>query len=366
MKLSNLIIVTLVVVFIIAGCISPELRTARIAVNEKDWNRALKALDSELQRDPNSAEAYFLRGYCYEQLENWEMMSENYDNSLELSEQFLDKIRKNRQRLMRRFIQRGLDTLDVKKWDSTQVDLADDPDALAEADRARHAYALANIDTAIMIIKNSLDIYARAALWAYDGGFYDKALEYSAKALELEKEDTPEITMREIQMLVSRDRREYETTVKWAKELMQLIDFSRDDISSYLRAVDVITEAADTLKNDTLALETIKDALAKLPDNMLLRKNLARIYVRMDMLEKSREVYQEILGKDPEDYQANLDLGIILYNNRNYEDAIPYLLKIHEQEPENIKVIKMLMGCYFNTDQEEKGQEMQDKLKELE
>ena len=236
---------------------------------------------------------------------------------------------------------------------------------MAAADRERHATALANVDTAIMVDPGNIDLYVRAAYWAYDGKFYDVALQYSNKALELEKPGKPEISMREVQMLVHRARGEYKEASKWATELMDAIDLARDDTSSYLRAVDVQLEAADALKNDDLAMDVTKKALERLPDNMTLKKNLAVMFARRGEFDQAMKIYEEVLQRNPNDYNANLDIGIILYNNQQWSEAVDYLEKVHKLEPDNTRVIKMLMGAYFNTDQPDKGSLMQQKLKAI-
>jgi len=144
---------------VMAGCISPELRTARISINEKDWNRAIRSLDSEIARDSVSAEAYFLKGLCYEQLNDWQKMSESYSKSLEISDQFADRIKQSRRMIYARYVNRGVAALDSAAWEKKKAEIGDDEEALAAADRERHATALANVDTAIMVDPGNIDLY---------------------------------------------------------------------------------------------------------------------------------------------------------------------------------------------------------------
>ncbi len=347
------------------GCISPELRTARIAINEKDWHRALKALDSEVARDPQSAEAYYLKGLCYEKLNDWVNLAASYNRSMEISDRFKREIEQNRRMVYARFVNRSVAALDSAAWAKKKAEIGDDEDALAEADKERHALALANIDTAIIIDPKNIDGYARAAYWAYDGKFYDVALKHSNKVLGLEKPGEPEISMREIQMFIHRDRGEYEEIVKLAQELMELIDLAKEDTNSYLRAIDLLLEAADTLKNDDLAMDVTQKALERLPDNMALKKNLAVMFARRGDFEQAKKIYEQVLERAPDDYNANMDIGIILYNSQRWSEAIPYLERVYSQDTDNEKIVRMLMGAYFNSEQLDKGGEMQKKLKKI-
>ncbi len=141
-------------VVMIMGCISPELRTAKIAVKEQDWKRALNAVEAEIARDPGSAEAYYLKGYIYEELGNFPEMSAAFDKSLELSPQFADKIKAHRIRLVARYDKRYVDAYNKEEWET----------------------ALTALDTAIIIDPNFPELYLRATMVAFYGKFFDLSL----------------------------------------------------------------------------------------------------------------------------------------------------------------------------------------------
>ena len=363
MKSSKLIIVLILAAFVLAGCRSPEMRSAGIAMNEKDWQRAIRNLNEELARNPGNPEAYYSMGLCYEKLNDWKNMATYYDSSLAVSDLFKEQIANNRKKRVSQFFNRGIDELDSAVWARAQDSL--DAEALKKFDEERYKKALAFIDTAIMIDPVNIEIYSRAALIAYDGKQLDDARRLSMKAIELKGEGKPDISMREVQMLAYRLENNHEETVKWALEIMDLIDFETDDTTIYLRAVDCILEAAEALNKHDLGLEVTQRALKRLPENMALRENLAVIYVRLEDFEQAKKVYEEMLQKDPDDYNANFEIGRILYNSKNLKEAIPYLEKAFGQQPDNIKVVRMLMAIYYNTDQEQKGMEMKNRMDEL-
>ncbi len=54
------------------------------------------------------------------------------------------------------------------------------------------------------------------------------------------------------------------------------------------------------------------------------------------------------VAENPEDLQANLDMGNFLFDNSRYEEALKYYQKVLEKEPENADVVVDLGVCYFN------------------
>ncbi len=66
-----------------SGCLSPEMRSAKIALNEKEYTRAIENLERENQRMPDNAEVWYLKGYSYEKLKDWQKMSDSYTHSLQ-------------------------------------------------------------------------------------------------------------------------------------------------------------------------------------------------------------------------------------------------------------------------------------------
>ncbi|NQT34260.1 tetratricopeptide repeat protein [bacterium] len=459
MKSIKILILITLCAFVITGCISPEMRSARIAINENDWERALISLDQELARNPGNAEAYWRKGQCYMKLNDYKMMSTYFDSSLAASEAFKDTIVYYRQRLVKRYIDKSstaydlamilqhesaeavaaalyesiddqmeaikeqedapilqlksfltmLETLkeqfeamgwteevlrlesiieefkEVKKRFETRKEggieigfrllteknLTDafkdkfEAGNMKEAVDAFYSQLKVNLDTSIIVDPNNGNIYAQAAFWSFKLKKYDEALKYSSGAIDLGDEKLL-MPMYEIQMLTYLNQGDHEETIEWAQKIMKQINLDDPEgEDNYLRAFDAITISADSLNNMELALDVTKEAVTKFPDNMRLKKNLAILYARLKDYDSARRVYETVLTVNPNDFDANLTISSILFNDQRWAEAIPYLEKSYEGEPENIKIVTMLMACYFNSDQDDKGQEMREKLEEM-
>ncbi|MCD6532312.1 hypothetical protein J7K99_07705, partial [bacterium] len=59
------IIAVLGVAFVLAafwGCQSPEMTSAKVYIQQKEYDQALIQLKKEIEKNPTNAEAYFLAG----------------------------------------------------------------------------------------------------------------------------------------------------------------------------------------------------------------------------------------------------------------------------------------------------------------
>ncbi len=176
---------------------------------------------------------------------------------------------------------------------------------------------------------------------------------------------------------------------------------------------------------DEKAIEAIKDAKAENPDNIALLQAEADVYYRMGNKEKYNELMQEMVKKNPNDPNVYYNLGVtaaelgdnekaIEYykqaleidpemtnarmnivvailakeraiidemnelgmskeDNKRYEEleeerkdiykqAVPYLEKVIESDPENVNVIRTAINIYNQLGEQEKAAELKARL----
>lgn len=327
---------------LIAGCISPELRTARIALNERDWNRAMNSLDAELARMPGSPEPLFLKGTIYEQMGEWREMSLSYDACLKASDQFASQIQDNRKRLVARFLKGSLEASDSSRW----------------------TLSLALVDTAIIIDPGQVSLYQHAAVTAYNADKFDRAIEYGLEAVAREETGKKDLPVREVLVASYGQQKDRPNARKWASDVMSLADPAADS-ATYLRAHDAIVEAQEAVQDYDGAIATIKEAASHFPNRPDIKMNLALMMLRKKDYDGAKAVYQDVLKLAPDNFDANLNLGTILVNQDKWVESIPYLVKAHELEPLNVTAVTNLMAAYYNDNQDAKGKEMKLKLDAL-
>jgi tetratricopeptide (TPR) repeat protein len=333
---------SLIALFLLSGCISPELRTARIAMNERDWSRALAGADAELIRGGPAAEPYFIKGRCYEQMTLWVQMVACYDSAVALDSTYKEPVIKSRRRLMAKYWQMSVDSSKVGNID----------------------WAMALADTAALFISTEPGIYQHTAIIAYNATRLEDAIKYSLKAIEKEPVDTADLSSREVLMLCYSRLQKYDDSRKWAEDLLRRIDAKTDTIS-YLRAHDAVIEALELAEDYSGAIKAIREAIAVYPTRIDLQMNLALMYLRIKDFDAAQVVYTDLVKVAPDNFDANLNLGTILVNQDKWEQSIPYLKKAYELDPKNITAVTNLMAAYYNSGKPKDGETIRKQLEKL-
>ncbi|XP_016663714.1 UDP-N-acetylglucosamine--peptide N-acetylglucosaminyltransferase 110 kDa subunit-like [Acyrthosiphon pisum] len=98
------------------------------------------------------------------------------------------------------------------------------------------------------------------------------------------------------------------------------------------------------------AADAFKKVIILDPKNVLFLKKLAATYCRQGNMEASVDMYQKCLNVKPEDFDLNLELALIYFNNiQNYHEAAIYLKKCSELNPGRIDIYKKLFDTYRKT-----------------
>ena len=95
-------------------------------------------------------------------------------------------------------------------------------------------------------------------------------------------------------------------------------------------------------KNWTEAKTHLDRAISIYPKYALAYNSLAMVYVNLNQGEKAVESFRTATELDEHMQQANLYLGHFYYDNKNYKQAEPYLLRASGGEPRNAQLLLAL------------------------
>jgi tetratricopeptide (TPR) repeat protein len=346
------IILLTVILFATTGCLSPEMRSAKIALNEKEYDRAIENLEREIQRMPGNAEVWFLKGYSYEKLNDWINMSESYVQSKEISDQFQEEIDFSISKLVSRYYKRSMMYFDSSNWDT----------------------ALIYLDTAIIIDEGNYRTYRLAAITAYRGEMDENAINFCIAAIEREPSiaearaemeeneniTSPDYNMESRRVLIDtyNKNKDWDKVIEWSDKIMDRVEETDGDPNDYLSAHDAIISAYEALEQNEKAEQVILKAMEKFPDNLQLRLNLATYKTHREDYQGAIEVLKGVLLINPDNVYANFTIGTIYMMGKNYKEAINYLAKVIAEEAENVLALQYLFSAYYHTDQNEKGSEI--------
>ena len=270
----------LLVSFVVTGfqCGSPSLTSAKLYINNTDWENAEKSLTAEVEKNPANAEAWYLLGNVRLQRRNFAGMVEAYDKSAPLSPEFAEKIKSTKSNLWVLMMQHGIGCYNHSlKVSADSVSMFRDS-------------AITDYQNAIVVAPDSIIGYQNLALAQHANSKYDD--EINTLKIGLERKKDPEV---------------YATL-----------------INVYIQKAQMAKTAGnndEATKNYDNAIASLTEARALQPDNIELLGILINLYIETGRAKDAVPLIREAITKDPQNKVFQNDLGLLLMQTEEFEEA---------------------------------------------
>ena len=345
-------------------CSSTELTSARLYIQQKNFDKALEVLQEEVAKNPKSDEGYYLMGYVYGEKGEMDKMIESFDQSLAISNKFSKEITESRSYHWANSFNKG-------------VNLFQRGNKTADADSSKMFFEMSvnEYQNAIMMQPDSAETYRNLAFVYLTMGKNEESVEPLQKLVDLEK---------------SEDGYQYLGEVYYTLASNKMIDFRNDGnpqdsieaVEMYDKAIEVLEdgrklypENADMLvalsnsyigaNKIDVAMEAFKEGVKKEPDNKFYRYNYGVLLLGAEMFEDAETQFLKAIEIDSEYENAIYNLAVTYVKwgtdlnakaeeegvisedyKKKYEMALPYLEKVVEQDPDNGQIWELLGKVY--------------------
>lgn len=376
-------------------CGSAEMTTARLAMNQGQWEKAEQSLMKELQKNDKNEEAWFELGRVRWNMKKYLEANEAFDRALAISPSHASEISAFRINLWQQNINDGVELY------NRGLRLADSPDSTVFADSA-FARAVRNFTVATQVIPDSAYGYYLVGVAKSARGDYDGA-ESAHRAALAKRPDFPEV-FRMLGALYLRRADEYRA----AKNEDASRDQLRKAAALYVEArktnpddpdfVSRLIAAYQGLGEDANALGVVKEMLAKDPDKREYVYVYGEYLLKSGDFEQSIELLQKSMRlKDTLDIittSATTNLGIAYQNwgvalrekaqeraeaaakagkklpedlsyLEKYRDALPYFERTVETNPRDAESWDRLAKLYTALNMKDKARMAYDKVDSL-
>ncbi|MEJ2104717.1 MAG: tetratricopeptide repeat protein [Ignavibacteriaceae bacterium] len=334
MKNSKLLVAVLLLLglnFVGFQCSSTELTSAKLYIQQKNWDKALEVLQQEVQKNPKSDEGYYLLGTVYSELDKTDDMIKAFDQSLAISNKFADKIHEfkayqwanNYNRGVSLF-QRGNKTTDK---DSSKMFF----------DMAIDAYKMA-----IKLEPDTAETYRNLAFVYLTVGKTEEAVEPLQKLIDLDQAE---------------EGYQYLGEVYYTLGANKMVDFRNDgNKEDSVKAIDYYNKG----------ISVLEEGLKKFPENTEMLGYKTQAYIGANRIDEALNSAKAQVEKQPDNAVYHYNYGVLLLNVENYEQAEQQLLKAVEIDPNyenaiyNLGVTYVKWGTAMNKEAEAKGQISED------
>lgn len=359
---SLLLLLTGVIAVMFIGCQSQELTSAKLYIQQQNWEKAEEFLKKAEEVEPNNAEIPFLLGsQIYARQGKWEQMNQAFDRSLEVGNQYKKQIENVRTKHWTEQFNTG-----AKKYNAALEQQGEERTNLLNQ-------AVANFENAVTIDPSKSETYGSLAT-AY---------------LLLEDIDQAKKTF---EQALDQDPENFQVLFNYGKVLAEEGDTEKA-ISILEKAREIKPEESSVIQilanlyvqagQKEAALTMYDKATDQNPENANLFFNKAILHIQMaQTLEEEQdttaaeEQYQAAIDAmdqavqiNPDDLEAQQRLGELHQEMENWEEAANVFRTILEKDIDDqtrVQILRKLAVTVYRQGEPEEGQELLNKAKSLE
>jgi tetratricopeptide (TPR) repeat protein len=315
------ILVVLMISLILTGfqCGSSEMTSAKLYMNQKNYERADTALTKEITKNPDNAEAWYLLGRVSLERpdrQDFQKMNECFNKALAATggKEFEKDIAPAKTYAWQQSINKGV--LHYNRSVSLQQDPAN---PAKDSITIYRQLAIDQYKLAIMINPDSTLAYQNLAIAQQMLGKYDDAIGTYKEILK--RKPSTEVQVSIINIYISK------------------------------------AQAAEEKKDETAAKESYENALTGLtdarkaePNNQELLQSMIAIYMKTGRANEAMPFIREMVEKDPTNKLHQYNLGVLLMQTDNLPEAITHFDAALQADPsydialQNIAVAHMKLG----------------------
>jgi tetratricopeptide (TPR) repeat protein len=342
------------------GCQTKEVTSAKVYIQQDDWDKAIEQLQAAVKLYPNDPEAHYLLGEGYAVKGDYDGMNREFQASLAISPKFEQQIRASREKYWVRAFNSGVNKFNAHAYDAAAQDFL----TATQIDPSRPE-AYVNGATAYVVLDS-----------------LNRAIEVAERGLQRCPNDPKLLNLAGDLYLRAERYGDAITTLEKA--------VAADPNNA--NAVANLARAYHSAGKGDLALETYRKALESDPENTDLIFNMALLHFSAKRYDQAAECFAKVIEKNPDDYEANWRLAVTylvvadslnkpvaerLINGEDvpeqeikkvqeaYGKAIPYLEKCTQLRPDDPDLWLYLGQAYVRSGNPAKGEEAFKREKEL-
>lgn len=327
-KLYTIVLVLLAgLAFVGFQCSSTEMTSAKLYIQQKNYDKALDVLQKEVAKNPKSAEGYYYLGYVYGEKDDYGKMIEAFDKSLSISNEYKSQIEDQEKYFWANLFNRGV------SYYQKGVNTTNKDSSKIFFDKSINMFEYAS-----QLEPDSADTYKNLAFVYMGAGENDKAIDPLQKLIKLEH---------------SLDGYKYLGEIYYNQGIILKNQFTTShSTEDSLKSIEKFNEA----------IQVLQEGRKYYPDNPDLLLTLSNSYINADKVDVALDIFKEGVEKDPNNKYYRYNYGVLLLGENNYEGAVEQFKKAIEIDPEyqnaiyNLAVTYVKWGTAINKMAEDKGE----------
>ena len=262
---------------LIVSCQTKEVTSAKVYIQQDDWDKAVEQLEVAVKLYPNDPEAHYLLAQGYGKKGLFPEMVREMDASLAAGPTFEADISKLRQYYWGTSFNTG-----IKRHKENDTDAA-----------------IQYFQTSIMIDSTRAEGYKNLAIMYTNQGKTEDALKVYETLLKYQSNDVA--VYRQLSQ-VRRELKDYDGAIDALKKAIEIDPSDNVSLSNLAITYDMAGKKDEAFK-------MYEEALSKDPENTDLMFNYGQLHFGNGNFEKAIALFDKVIAASPDDYDSNLRVG---------------------------------------------------------
>jgi tetratricopeptide (TPR) repeat protein len=294
-------------------CASTEITSARLYIQQKNYDKAEEVLKKEVTKNPQSEEGWYLTGFVKHEKRDYIGMLEAFQKAIQVGKKYEREINQLLKASWAENFNDGVNYFNAANRN-------ENPDSV----KILRQKAINSFETAIQMQPDSNDTY-RNLVFVY----------LSAGDLE----GSIEPTERWVNRVKSLESYQVITEVYYTK--------AEQKWNNYLSSKNA-KDSLESLQLYEITEKYANEGLQKYPNDGTLNSFLFNTYISLGKKDLALSKAKDAVDQNPNDKYTNYNYGTMLLEAKNYEEAVKYFKKSLEIDPKYENAIYNIAACYIN------------------
>ena len=347
----------LFVAVIFVGCSSQEYTSAKLYIQQEEWNKAEEFLIKAIGVEPENPEIPYQLGYQIYALQkkDWQRMNESFDKALAIdpNKKILEQGKTVKEFVIMARTQFWAEMYNkgVAEFNEYRAVPMDQKDTALKK-------AITTFEISATIKTDEAQTYTMLSTCNHLAGNTDKSESYILKAVELSPNDANvNLTAGQIFM----QKQEFETALPFVKKAVELDPSNTKSIRNLAQIYYDIGQLEESIQTYEVAINKETEPTVKAD----LYFNLGILYNRVGNLEEAEYNFTNSLDENPDDIEAVMGMAQVFENAEKWRKAEKFYRELIAVDPDNPEHYRGMSRVLLQQGEPDESQRYLEKAKRL-
>ena len=349
---------SLLLALIVVRCSSQEYTSAKLYIQQLEWEKAEEFLIKALAVEPDNPEISYQLGYHIYGLQkkDWKMMNESFDKALSIDP---NKKILGQPKTVKEFVVMARAQFWAEVYNKGVAQFNNYRNSNTENKDAELQKSINTFITSSEIKPDEAQSYLMLSTCLFIAGDQEGSEDYIIKAVKLSPDDANiNLTAGQIFM----QKQEFEEALPYIKKAVELDP-------SNTKSIRNLAQIYYDTGNMEKSIETYEDAINKETDRKVkadLYFNLGILYNRVDNFEEAEFNFMNALDENPDDVEAIMGMAQVFENAEKWRKAEKFYRELISIDPDNPEHYRGMSRIKLQQGEPDQSKRFLDKAKALE